>query len=134
MRMAMRMFKVLIATLMTIVLVSACATEHPSHMTGGTTYAQVEQRIAGARTRGDHEGLAQFFAQEADAAMQRAEMHRNLTQTYAGPGYGGGHVRATPALEPSRHCEALVRFYEQAAAENLALAKAHRQLAAEATD
>ena len=129
----MRMIKVLVATLITVVLVSACATEHPSHMTG-STYAQVEQRIASARTRGDHEGLAQFFEQEASAAMQRAEMHRNLTQTYAGPGYGGGHVRATPALEPSRHCEALVRFYEQAAAENLALAKAHRQLAAEATD
>jgi hypothetical protein len=93
------------------------------------------QRIANARTRADHEALAAWFEREATEARERAETHRKMGQHYERWAYT--YYRQVPDAGLSggfvRRCETLVRLHEQAAEENLALAKLHRQVAAEAT-
>lgn len=87
----------------------------------------MEQWVASAKTRADHEALAAHYEQEAQMLQQKAEEHRKSAQTYSGSVYGGklGAVAAS-------HCLALARNYQRAAEENLELAKLHRQMAAEA--
>lgn len=104
------------------VLLGGCASPHYS-----ATHEQVEERIASARTRADHQGLAQFFEQEAQEAMKRAETHRKMGKNYGLSLWG----RGAPAIQGREHCDRLVELYEEAKQENKALAALHRQIAVE---
>ena len=89
--------------------------------------AGLEQKIEAARTRADHEEIASLYEQQAGADKAAAERHRGMALAYGRSGaYRGGQSNIAP------HCENLARTYQQAAKENLALAKEHRQMAAEA--
>jgi hypothetical protein len=110
---------------LTAVLLGGCASPHYS-----ATHEEVEQRIASARTRADHQGLAQFFEQEAQEARKRAEKHRAMSKSYTDPAWTGKGAGAS-ALQLRGHCTTLVELYEKAEQENLALAALHRQIAAE---
>lgn len=116
----LRVFLVLAA-----VLLGGCASPHYS-----ATHEQVEDRIANARTRADHQGLAQFFDQEAQEAKSRAEKHRAMSKRYTDPVWTGRgswiHLRD--------HCDTLVGLYEKAEQENKALAALHRQIATETSE
>ena len=116
----LRVFLVLAA-----VLLGGCASPHYS-----ATHAQVEDRIANARTRADHQGLAQFFDQEAQEARSRAEKHRAMAKSFAVEGWGRGKA----GIQARDHCETLVGLYEKAEQENKALAALHRQLATETSE
>ncbi len=116
----LRVFLVLAA-----VLLGGCASPHYS-----ATHEQVEQRIAAARTRADHQSLAQFFEQEAQESKKRAEKHRTMGKSFAIEGWGRGKA----GIQARDHCETLVGLYEKAEQENRSLAALHRQLAAETSE
>ena len=107
------------------VLLGGCASPHYS-----ATHEQVEQRIANARTRSDHQGLAQFFDQEAQEAMKRTETHRKMGRNYGLVPWG----RGAPAIQGREHCDRLVELYEEAEHENRALAALHREIAAQTNE
>lgn len=101
--------------------VGGCATEAPVQAGG------LEQKIESARTRADHEEIASLYEQQAGADKAAAERHRGLARAYARS--GNPRVPVNPGL--ISHCENLARTYQQAADENLALAKMHRQATVE---
>lgn len=108
------------ALLLTVFALASCATEAPLQVAG------LEQRIATARVRADHEQIASVYEQQAGVDRAAAERHRRLAQVYR-----GRTDRNVPANMAS-HCDNLARTYQQAADENLALAREHRRMAGEA--
>jgi hypothetical protein len=113
----------LVAVLAAALLVlSGCAVEGPVKPAG------LEQKIENARTPADHEEIASLYEQHAGAAKAEAERHRGLARIYA----RSGGVKGAPNPAMSSHCDKLAQTYQQAADENLTLAKMHRQMAVEA--
>lgn len=85
------------------------------------------QKIESARTRGDHEALATYYAKQAAAARALAAEHRKMAQSYQGMFAGGRGGASMPA-----HCNAIVRSQEGIATEYEGMAAAHRQMAEQA--
>jgi hypothetical protein len=88
----------------------------------------LDKAIAGAKTPADHEAIASYYAKESATAQDKAAEHRKLAQTYrtlSVSGRGGVHPM-------ENHCQQLAQTYESVAADNAALAEAHRQMAQEA--
>lgn len=108
-----------------VVMLAGCAGPHFN-----ATHEQVEQRIAAARTRVDHLGLAQFFDQEAEEAKKRAQSHQNMIKRYGDRRWTG---RAS-GRGMSEHCKRLVEYYAGVEQESRALAVLHRELAGEASE
>jgi outer membrane PBP1 activator LpoA protein len=122
-RTSRRMVAAVIAAVMLGLLGAGCATTTPDK--GPALY----QRIESAKTRADHEGLAQYYEQQARAAKDQAQQHRRMQELY----------RTFSATRPSgagmaQHCANLVTEYEKAAVEYSGLATLHRQLAAAAKE
>ncbi len=133
-----RRWLVLAAVVLTL---SGCAAERPVKPAG------IEQKIEAARTRADHQDIAAVYEQQAAGDKAAAERYRGLARAYE-----LGRVSSEPpagSLESVRShagnlrsqnqglvalCENLARKYQQAAEENLALAREHRRLAAETKD
>jgi hypothetical protein len=117
-----------------VLILGGCAAEGPVKPAG------LEQKIEAARTRADHQEIAAVYEQQAEGDRAAAERHRGLARAYE-RGYiaGGSRVRGSSTARRENksfaaHCENLTRIYQQAAEENLALAREHRRLAAEASD
>ena len=113
-----------------VMILGGCATEWPVKPAG------LEQKIEAARTRADHREIAAVYEQQAEGDSVAAERHRGLARAYE-RGYiaGGSRVRGSSTARRENkslaaHCENLARIYQQAAEENLALATAHRRIAA----
>lgn len=106
------------------ITLAGCATQGP------TAPAGAGQKIENASSRVDHEGLASRYEAQAAADAAAAKRHESYAATY--------RRNASPASGPQEHlvlakrCENLARTYQQAADENTALAKLHRDLAAAA--
>jgi hypothetical protein len=83
----------------------------------------MDAMIQSATTKADHEALAKHYEQEAKALQAKAAEHRAMAQAYAKTPY----VRIKSSLP--QHCDVLASKYQEAADENLELAKQHRQLA-----
>jgi hypothetical protein len=100
----------------------------------------LNRKSEAARTRADHQEIAAAYEQQAGVDTEAMERHRDLAQAYeqgwvwAPPHVGGVNGERMENKSLVAHCENLVRFYQQAAEENLALARAHRQLAADTKD
>ena len=98
------------------------------------------QKIEAARTRADHQEIAAVYEQQAGGDRAAAERHRGLARAYergwvwTGPRVGGGSGVRRESKSLAAHCENLARIYQQAAEEKFALAREHRQLAAETKD
>lgn len=110
-----------VALLAAVATLGGCAAEGPTKPAG------LEQKIENARSRADHEAIASQYEQQAGMDKTAAEKHQGYARSYqrAWANRGGQANMAS-------HCENLAKTYQQAADENLALAKLHRQLAAEA--
>ena len=106
-------------------MLSGCVAEGPVKPAG------LEQKIEGARTRADHQEIAAVYERQAQDDRYASERHSALARLYGRRQFGRAGV-ANPAMVA--HCQNLARIYQQAAEENLALAKGHRQMAAEAKD
>lgn len=108
----------------TMITLAGCATQ------GSMAPAGAEPRIESASSRVDHEGLASRYEAQAAADAAAARRHQGYAATY--------RRNTLPASGPQEHlalathCENLARAYQQAAGENAALAKLHRELAAAA--
>lgn len=102
-------------------LLQGCATQWTQRPPG------LEQKIVNAHSRGDHDELAVIYEQQAEADRAVAKEHETRARTYRRePRYRGLN------LSMAQHCEAIAREYRQAAEENAALAKLHREIAKEA--
>ena len=91
------------------------------------TPSPTEKAVATAKTKGDHEAIAAAYEKAAVSAKADAKKHRDLGEAYHRSSMdrgGGSHGMAS-------HCEKLATLYDQAAEENLALAKAHKEAAAD---
>ena len=103
-------------------LLSGCADQGPVRPAG------LEEKIASARSPSDHEEIASLFEQQAGLDKAAALQHRSLARIYT----RSGGARGAPNPAMSSHCDKLAQTYQQAADENLVLAKMHRQMAVEA--
>ncbi|MBI2753788.1 MAG: hypothetical protein HYX46_09795 [Betaproteobacteria bacterium] len=117
-----------------VLTLGGCAAEGPVKPAG------LKQKIEAARTRADHQEIAAVYEQQAVVDKEAMERHRDLARAYergwvwAGPSVGGVISARKVNYTLAAHCENLARIYQQAAEENLALAREHRQLAAETKD
>ena len=83
-------------------------------------------KIEAAKTSADHQAIASAYEAEAAALEKKAEMHKNLSQTYGQP--GGKPWQAAQA----KHCDSVAASLTTAAQEDRALAAEHRKMAKEA--
>jgi hypothetical protein len=88
----------------------------------------LEKAIAGAKTPADHEAIASYYDREAATAKDKAAEHRRLAETYRTLAASG----RAPLQPMGIHCQQLAQTYESAAADSVALAVGHRQMAKEA--
>ena len=86
--------------------------------------ADLDQKIAQARTRVDHEALAAYYEQEATLLHAKAQEHERRALAYGPPAPYG---RLGDGL--IRHCNDLARRYREAAETNLVIARLHREAA-----
>ena len=92
---------------------------HPMDMT---------QAVQRANTRSDQAALAKHYEDAAREMQAKADEHKKLLAQYQEKkSLYGKH-----AQDLMNHCQGLIRVYEQAAADNLSMAKSHREIAAEA--
>ena len=92
---------------------------HPMDMT---------QAIQSAKTRSDQENLAKHYEDAAKEMQAKAAEHKQMLAKYE----ANKALYGKQAQSLISHCSGMVRIYEQAAAENMSMAEAHRQVAAEA--
>jgi hypothetical protein len=86
------------------------------------------QAVQSAKSTGDHDTLAKHYEDAAKEMQAKAAEHKKLLAQYqAKKALYGKH-----AQDLMNHCQGLIRIYEQAAAENMAMVKSHRAMAAEA--
>lgn len=92
----------------------------------------IEQQIADAKTRADHDRLAGAYEAAAARARQQADAHRAAMQRYQESPYTAS-LSAHHVLTPSfaQRCQSAIRANEQIAEDDLALAALHRDLAGE---
>ena len=83
------------------------------------TDANLNEKVKGAKTAGDHEMIAEYYDKEAADNQQKAELHKTMRNVY----FKG----SMPA-----HCYSLAKAYQQAADQDKALAAGQRQMAKQA--
>ncbi len=88
-----------------------------------TPSLSIEQKIIEAKSKADHEALATQYEKEAAELQAKAQDHKEMAKAYGKIGFLEGKHDLV------RHCNNLVQKYDDAAKENLALAKVHRSLA-----
>jgi peptidoglycan hydrolase CwlO-like protein len=109
-----------LAILALLPLLAACSINpHPMDMS---------HAVQNAKTRGDHESLAKHYEDMAKEMRAQAEEHKKLVGQYEAK----KDLYGKQAQSMISHCQGLVRIYDQAAAENISMAEAHRQMAAQA--
>lgn len=79
--------------------------------------------IAAAKTPAQHEAIAKAYEAEATELEKKAEMHKNLAQTYGQP--GGKPWQGAQA----KHCDSVATSLKAAAEEDRALAAEHHKIA-----
>jgi seryl-tRNA synthetase len=98
------------------------------------------QAVQNARTSNDHEALAKHYEDVARDFREKAEERKKRLVGYEAIAARENPFRSRIAKRDSTyskeapslisHCRNLVQLYEQAAAQNTAMAKAHRDIAA----
>lgn len=107
------------AVAMVVGLLSSCSI-NPHRM-------DMTQAVQGAKSRSDHEALAKRYEEAANEMRAKAEEHKRLLTQYQTK----KDLYRKQAQDLINHCQGLIRVYDQAAADNLAMANSHREIAAE---
>lgn len=84
----------------------------------------IDEMLANAKTAADHEGIAAYYDKEAAAAKEKADLHRRMlaiVKKQGGPGIAKWHM--------DRHCERLIKQYDDSAQMYTEMAHAHREMA-----
>ena len=84
--------------------------------------------VQSAKTAADHEALAKHYEEGAKEMRAKAEEHKKMLAQYRAK----KDLYRKQAQDLINHCQGLIRVYEQAAVDNLSMAKSHREIAAEA--
>lgn len=116
--------KAIVALVAAVVALGGCAAQAPSAPVG------IAQLIESASSGQDHENIASQYERQAVMDAAAAKRHVGYAATYRKNTSPKSGVQTHE--EFAKHCESLARAYEQAADENLTLAKMHRNLAGEA--
>ena len=80
------------------------------------------QSIANAKTAADHEAIAAYYDQEAADAKKKADLHRNVADTYQ-------KLNIAKPVGMVNMCKGLVKYWDKVADQAKDLAKAHREMA-----
>jgi len=80
------------------------------------------QSIANAKTAADHEAIAAYYDQEAADAKKKADLHRNVADTYQ-------KLNIAKPVGMVNMCKGLVKYWDKVADQAKDLAKAHRAMA-----
>lgn len=102
------------------ITLGGCAAQLPSPPAG------IEQKMENASTASDHNDVASQYERQASVDASMAKRHLGYAATYRKNTSPRSGVQAHENL--AKHCEALARTYQDAADQNLALAKLHRAL------
>jgi hypothetical protein len=86
------------------------------------------QAVQTAKTASEHEALAGHYEDAAKEMRAKVDEHKKLLAYYE----ARKDLIRKQAQDLINHCQGLIRIYEQAANENLSMAKSHHELAAEA--
>ncbi|MDD4906776.1 MAG: hypothetical protein PHD39_11545 [Methylobacter tundripaludum] len=109
--------KLLISLFLTLGLLAACAEMSPHPM-------DMSQAVQNAKTKADHEALAEHYEEAAKEMQLKVDEHKKLLSQYESKSYLYGRQ----AQSFKDHCQWLINAYEKAAEENLSMAKLHRQM------
>jgi len=109
--------KLLITLLLALGLLSACAEMNPHPM-------DMSVAVRNAGTKADHEELAQHYEETAKEMQLKVDEHKKLLSQYESKSY----LYGKQAQDLKAHCQRLINIYENAAEENLSMAKLHRQM------
>jgi len=107
----------LLITLLAFGLLTACAEKNPHPM-------DMSQALQSASSKADHEALAKHYEEAATEMQLKADEHKKLLSQYESHSYLYGRQ----AEDLKAHCQRLIDIYENAAQENLSMAKLHRQM------
>jgi endonuclease III len=109
--------KLLISLFMILGLLAACAERNPHPM-------DMSQAVQNASSKADHEALAEHYEEAAKEMQAKVDEHKNLLSQYDSKSY----LYGKQAQDLKAHCQRLIDVYENAAEENLQMAKLHRQM------
>lgn len=125
---------VIAAALLGVSTVSSAVEDKPTGMSekaGPVQAAALEQQVASAQTKADHEAVAMQFEAQAWDLESMAAKHERLSKVYRrGQGVGPKGSGASLAI----HCDNLVKNLRASAAEARELARAHREAATQASN
>ncbi len=109
--------KLLITLFLSLGLMTACAkmNSHPMDM---------DLAVKGAKTKADHEELAEHYEEAAQDTKEKANDYKKLLNQYESESYLYGRQ----AEDLKAHAQKLIDVYEKAAEENLNMARMHRQM------
>jgi hypothetical protein len=80
--------------------------------------------VRNAGTKADHEALAEHYEEVAKEMQLKVDEHKRLLSQYEAKSY----LYGKRALDLKAHCRRLINIYENAAEENLEMAKLHREM------
>jgi len=109
--------KLLIPLFLTFGLLSSCAEMDPHPM-------DMSQAVQDAKTKADHEALAEHYEAAAKDMQLKVDEHKKLLNNYESRAY----LYGKQAENLKGHCRRLINIYESAVEANMSMAKMHRQL------
>lgn len=109
--------KLLIPLFLTLGLLSACAEMDPHPM-------DMSQAIQDAKTKADHEALAEHYEAAAKDMQLKVDEHKKLLSKYESHAY----LYGKQAENLKAHCRRLITIYENAVDANMSMAEMHRQM------
>jgi hypothetical protein len=109
--------KLLITLFLGLGLLTACAEMIPHPM-------NMDLAVRDAKTKEDHEELAEHYEEAAQDMREKAQEHAKLLSQYQSNSY----LYGKQAQDFKAHCQRLVNAYEKAAEENSNMARMHRQM------
>jgi hypothetical protein len=95
---------------------------HAIAQTAAVTDDNLAQSIASAKTAADQEAIAAYYDQEAADAKKKADLHRNVAETYQ-------KLNIAKPVGMVNMCKGLVKYWDKVADQAKDLAKAHREMA-----
>jgi hypothetical protein len=82
----------------------------------------LDQMIASAKTRAEHEAIAAFYEQQVLDATKKASIHRRTAETYRS-------LKIPKPVYMAEMCDGIAAMWDKIAADNSKLAKAHEDMA-----
>ena len=107
--------------LLPLLVFTSCSQQAPQGSAAFST-EELKRLAAEARTKADHEALANYFRQEAEEARAKRTAHQELVAGYAGAEHPFNH----PAYE---RCQTIADSYGVAAENAEAIARLHEEFA-----